>query len=210
MNFITRFNDAHERLKHRVHTYWRQNKYLSPRSAGGKFFMSCVYFSIPVVVGYYISTYAVDISESTVEERFGVVGDSDGGTSNKSQKNKNDNNRTNINGGGDDDQNNATDAPASRRVAIGSLGGDKIIVSGGDNNDRNNDEPQVQKIGAGGWGGGVHLVTGDQQTQDVNRINLERFLKKQRREKMKREKQQHEEKKKINQYQQEQGEEEQS
>lgn len=44
-----------------------------------------------------------------------------------------------------------------------------------------------QKIGAGGWGGGVNLATSDQATQDVNRINLERFLKKQRKLKEKRE-----------------------
>jgi hypothetical protein len=46
----------------------------------------------------------------------------------------------------------------------------------------------VQKLGAGGWGGGVHLVNSDNETQDVNRINLERFMKKQRRLKEKREK----------------------
>ena len=46
---------------------------------------------------------------------------------------------------------------------------------------------ESQKIGAGGWGGGVNLATSDRDTQDVNRINLERFLKKQRRMKEKRE-----------------------
>lgn len=44
-----------------------------------------------------------------------------------------------------------------------------------------------QKIGAGGWGGGVNLATSDKATHDVNRINLERFLKKQRKLKQKRE-----------------------
>mmetsp|Transcript_55838 Transcript_55838/g.135271 ORF Transcript_55838/g.135271 Transcript_55838/m.135271 type:complete len:184 (+) Transcript_55838:98-649(+) len=182
MSFMTRFNDAHERLKHRVHSYWRQNKYLSPRSSGGKFFMSCVYFSIPVVVGYYISTYTVNISESTIEERFG------GGTTNS--QNKND-----RSGGSGDD--NATNAASSNRIS--SLGGDKIIVGGGDGKD-----PKVEKIGAGGWGGGVHLVTGDQDTQDVNRINLERFLKKQQREKMKRDKQREKKEKQQRQEQEEQ------
>jgi len=42
-------------------------------------------------------------------------------------------------------------------------------------------------IGAGGWGGGVNLVASDRETQNVNRINLERFLKKQRKLKQKRE-----------------------
>mmetsp|Transcript_14586 Transcript_14586/g.31046 ORF Transcript_14586/g.31046 Transcript_14586/m.31046 type:complete len:177 (+) Transcript_14586:186-716(+) len=45
----------------------------------------------------------------------------------------------------------------------------------------------AEKIGAGGWGGGVRLAESDAKTRDVNRINLERFLKKQRRLKEKRE-----------------------
>lgn len=59
--------------------------------------------------------------------------------------------------------------------------GDKKMVLDKDGEER------VEKVGAGGWGGGVHLVAGDTKTQDVNRINLERFMKKQRKEKMKRE-----------------------
>ena len=58
--------------------------------------------------------------------------------------------------------------------------GDRIVVREKDGNERQ------QVIGAGGWGGGVHLATGDQDTQEINRINLERFLKKQLREKKKR------------------------
>ena len=45
----------------------------------------------------------------------------------------------------------------------------------------------IEKVGAGGWGGGVNLATSDKGTQNVNRINLERFMKKQRRLKEKRE-----------------------
>ena len=60
--------------------------------------------------------------------------------------------------------------------------GDKIIVRAKDNEER------VETVGAGGWGGGVRLLNSDKQTQDVNRINLERFVKKQRREIKKREK----------------------
>lgn len=59
--------------------------------------------------------------------------------------------------------------------------GDKIVIR-----DEGGEEHQ-QTIGAGGWGGGVHLATGDQDTQEINRINLDRFLKKQLREKKKRE-----------------------
>ena len=54
--------------------------------------------------------------------------------------------------------------------------GDKTIVE-----DSNTGEKRIQKVGAGGWGGGVHLVTSDQKTQDVNKVSLERFLKQQRR-----------------------------
>lgn len=48
-------------------------------------------------------------------------------------------------------------------------------------------EKRVEKVGAGGWGGGVRLATSNEMTQKVNRTNLERFLKKQRRLKEKRE-----------------------
>ena len=46
---------------------------------------------------------------------------------------------------------------------------------------------RTERVGAGGWGGGVRLVTSDQETQETNRINLERFLRKQRRLMKKRE-----------------------
>lgn len=45
----------------------------------------------------------------------------------------------------------------------------------------------MEVVGAGGWGGGVRLATSDQETQDKNRVNLERFLRKQKRLKEKRE-----------------------
>lgn len=54
----------------------------------------------------------------------------------------------------------------------------------GDGSLRDTESP---KIGAGGWGGGVHLVASDRATQEKNRINLERFLKKQRKLKEKQE-----------------------
>ena len=62
--------------------------------------------------------------------------------------------------------------------------GDKKIVQGEDGS------TQVEKVGAGGWGGGVHLVTSDKETQDINRINLERFLRRQRKAMRRREGQQ--------------------
>ena len=66
--------------------------------------------------------------------------------------------------------------------------GDKIIVE-----DKGSGEQRLERVGAGGWGGGVHLVTSDQETRDVNKVNLERFLKKQRRMLEKKERQQRKE-----------------
>ncbi|KAG7350502.1 hypothetical protein IV203_009862 [Nitzschia inconspicua] len=134
---MNRFSQAHERLKQSIHTYWRQNRYLSPRSTAGKVVMSCVYFSLPVAIGYYISTAAVEMSESTIEERFGNNSNNSSSSSNRS----------------------LPDDRSSREE---------------DNDDKL-------------FGIGVHLVTSDQETQEINRINLERFLKKQRRLKEKRE-----------------------
>jgi hypothetical protein len=126
---VNRFHDGHERLKHAVHSYWRQNTILSPRGKLGKVVMSCFYFSIPVVFGYVVVNKVVDGSESTIRERFG-------------------------------------DTTAASSSSLSSA---------------------APKIGAGGWGGGVNLATSDRDTQEVNRINLERFLKKQRKLKEKRE-----------------------
>mmetsp|Transcript_47037 Transcript_47037/g.52605 ORF Transcript_47037/g.52605 Transcript_47037/m.52605 type:complete len:140 (+) Transcript_47037:100-519(+) len=132
----SQFREAHERLKHSVHSYWRQNTILSPRSRLGKVIMGSFYFSIPVVLGYYVSTKAVDISESTVQERFGK-----------------------------------TDVDS-----------DVLHVDR-----RDNGNEKFEKIGAGGWGGGVNLATSSKETQEVNRINFERFMKKQRKLKKDRE-----------------------
>jgi hypothetical protein len=67
--------------------------------------------------------------------------------------------------------------------------GDKRIVQKieGDQQEQQQLTPQLEIVGAGGWGGGVNLATSDQKTQDINRINLERFRKKLLRDKQKRE-----------------------
>jgi hypothetical protein len=135
---MNQFSGFHERLKNSVHTYWRQSTILSPRTRFGKVIMGSLYFSIPVVLGYFVVTKVVDMSESTVQERLG--GSSSTG-----------------------------------------------IISG---------ENEFEKIGAGGWGGGVNLATSNKETQDVNRINLERFLRKQRKLKAKRERKEAQEKEK--------------
>ena len=107
--------------------------------------MGSLYFSIPVVLGYFVVTKVVDIAESTVQERLG------GGSSSSSS-------------------------------------------SGTGGSDSGENEYEYEKIGAGGWGGGVNLATSDKETKDVNRINLERFLRKQRKLKAKRERKEAQEK----------------
>jgi hypothetical protein len=142
-SIIQRFSKGHEQLKHRIHSYWRQNTYLAPRTVAGKIFMSCVYFSVPVAIGYYVSTKAVEISESTIDERFG----------------KND-------AGGSEDSYNTTANTSTWS--------------------QQEQEENNKLLGVVG----VHMVTNDKDTQEINRINLERFLKKQRKLKIKREREQ--------------------
>ena len=73
------FNQAHNRLKHTVHTAWRY-----PLPPWGRAVMGCIYFSIPVIVGYNVSMWAVSKSEATAEARLGGKGkaydDRDNGT----------------------------------------------------------------------------------------------------------------------------------
>ena len=63
------FNQAHNRLKDRVHAAWRY-----PLPPWGRVVMGFVYFSIPVGLGYNVSMWAVSQSETTMEERFGDKG----------------------------------------------------------------------------------------------------------------------------------------
>jgi hypothetical protein len=66
---VHEFTQAHNRLKHTVHTTWKY-----PLPPWGRAVMGCLYFSVPVVAGYYVSLWAVDKSEATVQERFGKEG----------------------------------------------------------------------------------------------------------------------------------------
>lgn len=65
MTKIHQFNAAHNRLKHHVHTAYRY-----PLPPWGRVVMGFVYFSIPVVVGYAVSSWVVSRAESTVDERL--------------------------------------------------------------------------------------------------------------------------------------------
>jgi hypothetical protein len=69
-------------------------------------------------------------------------------------------------------------AAESDTTAIQGLGDKKLI--------KDESGERTERVGAGGWGGGVHLANSDKETQDVNRVNLERFFRKQRRLKEKR------------------------
>ncbi|CAJ1948309.1 unnamed protein product [Cylindrotheca closterium] len=138
--FLTKaheFTQAHNRLKHTVHTAWRY-----PLPPWGRFLMGCFYFSIPVTGGYYLMSKTVSKSEETMHQRLGSGVDGEGGK-------------------------------------IQGIGQHAVI--------KDQSGERVEKVGAGGWGGGVHLANSDERTQDVNRINLERFLRKQRKLKAKRE-----------------------
>merc|ERR1719223_1581844 len=117
----------------------------------GKVVMSFVYFSIPVLGGYFVANKAVALSESSVQERFGDL-------------DRNCTDTTNVKMGSS-----FSSSPKLEQRIV--LSGDKIVVHDvGTGN---------EKVGAGVWGGGVKLATSDESTQEVNRINLERFMKKQ-------------------------------
>eukprot|EP00536_Pseudo-nitzschia_multiseries_P007722 jgi/Psemu1/196259/e_gw1.184.49.1 len=150
MEAWNRFHDGHEKIKNSVHSYWRQNTFLSPRGTAGKAVMSCVYFSIPVIAGYVLVNEIIDRSESTVHERIRIAIATQSGGAN-----------ANANANAEEAQPQPQPQPQSTETA--------------------------PIIGAGGWGGGVRLAGSDRATQDVNRINLERFLRKQRKLKEKRE-----------------------
>lgn len=47
VSFAQRVHQGHERLKDRIHNGWRY-----PLPPWGRFLMGCVYFSLPMLVGY--------------------------------------------------------------------------------------------------------------------------------------------------------------
>lgn len=46
---------------------------------------------------------------------------------------------------------------------------------------------RLERVGAGGWSKGVRLAVSNDTTQEINRINVERYIKRERRKKEKRE-----------------------
>lgn len=61
--FMRDVHDRHERLKHRVHSYRLP---LSPR---GRFLMGCVYFSLPIILGYNIMQFTNRQAQENVGAR---------------------------------------------------------------------------------------------------------------------------------------------
>ena len=71
MSIFHRFHQGHENLKNAVHSYWRQNTFLSPRGKAGKFVMASVYFSLPVIFGYVVVNKIVDNAERNALSTIG-------------------------------------------------------------------------------------------------------------------------------------------
>jgi hypothetical protein len=133
MSWIRSLLDRHERLKNYVHNGFRY-----PLPKYGQYVMGFVYFSIPVISGWYIMQWAISKSHDSI----GYYGE------HLPQKS--------IQGVGDlrpvlDEQEQQSD-------------GIKVI--------------KYEKVGAGGWGGGVHLVVSDEEEQKRNRKKLRKLLKK--------------------------------
>ena len=123
-------HQRHERIKTAVHTAWR-----FPLPPAGRAVMGLVYFTIPVVGGWYVMQWAISKSHDSIGERGELL-------------------------------------PIKTVQGIG----DKRVVEG-----RNGEESTEKRVGAGGWGGGVHLAVSDEETQRRNRRMLNKFLKQQRR-----------------------------
>jgi hypothetical protein len=60
--------------------------------------------------------------------------------------------------------------------------GERLPIPAGQNmgNRRVLDNGEVQKVGAGGWGGGVHLVVSDEETQKKTQRQIRKFLRMQK------------------------------
>jgi hypothetical protein len=131
-NSIRIFQDRHERLKSYIHSGFR---YPLPRY--GQILMGMVYFTIPVVGGWYVMQWAISKSHHSI----GLHGEK-----------------------------------LPNRSGIQGLGDKRVVVA----EDAEHPEVQYHKVGAGGWGGGVHLAMSDEETQRRNQEKIRKFLKRQR------------------------------
>lgn len=129
-NTIEQLHDRHERLKNTIH-----NGFRVPLPRYGQFLMGVVYFTIPVVGGWYIMQWAISKSHHSI----GLHGEK-----------------------------------LPNRSGIQGLGDKRVVVA------EDAEQPEYRKVGAGGWGGGVHLATSDEETQRRNQEKIRKFLKRQR------------------------------
>ena len=125
----------HERLKRFVHEGMR---YPLPR--WGQYAMGGVYFTIPVIAGYYLMQWNMKMAEA----KFGLNGE-------KMPKGH-------INQG-------------DHNMETAAVFGNTRLVDG-----------QEQRVGAGGWGGGVRLAISDPETQERNQKKIRKYLRKLKRE----------------------------
>jgi predicted secreted protein len=63
-NALRSFHERHEKIKHTVHTAWR-----IPLPKYGQIIMGCVYFTIPVVGGWYVMQWAISKSVDSIGPR---------------------------------------------------------------------------------------------------------------------------------------------
>ena len=151
MSWIRRISDRHERIKEYIHNVFRY-----PLPKYGQYIMGFVYFSIPVISGWYITQWAISKSH----ENIGYYGE-------KLPKKS-------VQGVGDK-------RPVVRTVPkSGSTTG--VDKNGGDVSEETEQIIEYQKVGAGGWGGGVRLVVSDEEEQKRNRKKFRKFMKKLQRE----------------------------
>ena len=124
MNFLREMHLRHERLKKFVHEGMRY-----PLPPAGQKLMGLVYFSIPVMAGYFIMNWTMERAQKSI----GAQGEK---------------------------------LPPQPKTA-----GNTIVTESG----------EVQKVGAGGWGGGVRLMASDEETQKKNQEKIRKFLRRQQR-----------------------------
>mmetsp|Transcript_37495 Transcript_37495/g.90443 ORF Transcript_37495/g.90443 Transcript_37495/m.90443 type:complete len:144 (-) Transcript_37495:121-552(-) len=58
------FHEKHEKIKHTVHNTWRY-----PLPKWGRYAMGCIYFTVPVVGGWYVMQWAISKSVDEIGER---------------------------------------------------------------------------------------------------------------------------------------------
>jgi hypothetical protein len=143
MSWIRSISDRNERLKQYVHNGMRY-----PLPKYGQYIMGLVYFTIPVIGGWYIMQWAISKSHESIGyngERLPIK---------------------TIQGIGN--QRPVTRTTTVNDTTISNTNDPQVVVS----------SVQYEKLGAGGWGGGVHLVVSDEEEQKRNRKKLRKLLKK--------------------------------